>query len=191
MHADTVWHSRFPTNVWKAEYNAVLSNALLLELRAGAYKSLWAERARAPAPRVEDVGNNFVAGGVYGIDFDRHRPQVNGALSYTRKGWGGSHNFKFGGEVMQDTVKNPFGGFTSATNALSLFNNSAPTQVYVYLSPSNSQSGVLSDALFANDTWQVNKRADAESRPPLGPPAGIPARAGRRAGGQPSEKSAT
>ena len=41
---------------------------------------------------------------------------------------------------------------------MSLFNNSAPTQVYVYLSPSNSQSGVLSDALFANDTWQVNSR---------------------------------
>ena len=40
MHADTVWYSRFPTDVWKVEYNAVLSNSVLLEVRAGAYKSL-------------------------------------------------------------------------------------------------------------------------------------------------------
>src|SRR5712692_6722855 len=158
MHADTVWQSRFPTDVWKVEYNAVLSNALLLEVRAGAYKSLWGRVGKSSAPRVEDIGNNFVSGGVYGIDYDRHRPQVNGALSYSKNGRSGNHNFKFGGEIMRDTVSNPFTGFTSATNALSLFNNGAPTQVYVYLSPSVSQSGVLSDALFANDTWQVHKR---------------------------------
>jgi outer membrane receptor protein involved in Fe transport len=158
MGAATVWNSRFPTDVWKVEYNAVLSNALLLELRAGAYKSLWARSGKSPDPRVEDVGNNFVAGGVYGLDFDRHRPQVNGALSYSRNGWGGSHNFKFGGEIMRDNVSNPFNGFSSARNALSLFNNGAPTQVFVYQSPSVSQSGVLSDAVYVNDTWQVNKR---------------------------------
>ena len=127
-------------------------NALLLEVRAGTYHSLWWRTSKAPAPRVEDIGNNFVAGGVYGIDFDRQRPQVNGALSYSRNGWGGNHNFKFGGEIMRDSVSNPFKGFTSASNALSLFNNGAPTQVFVYQSPSVSQSGVLSDALHVNDT---------------------------------------
>ena len=158
MHADTVWQSRFPTNVWKVEYSSVLSNSVLLEVRVGAYKSLWSRVGKSAAPRIEDIGNNFVSGGVYGIDFDRHRPQVNGALSYTKNGWAGSHNFKFGGEIMRDTVKNPFPGFSNANNALSLFNNGVPTQVFVYLSPSNSESGVLSDALYVNDTWQVSKR---------------------------------
>ena len=158
MHADTVWYSRFPTDVWKVEYNAVLSNSVLFEVRAGAYKSLWNRVGKSAAPRIEDVGNNFVSGGVYGIDFDRHRPQVNGSVSYAKNGWGGSHNLKFGGEIMRDTVKNPFTGFASATNALSLFNNGAPTQVYIYQSPSNSQSGVLSEALYANDTWHAGKR---------------------------------
>ena len=158
MHADTVWNSRFPTDVWKVEYNAVLSNSLLLELRAGAYKSLWARTGKSAAPRVEDIGNNFVSGGVYGIDFDRSRPQINGALSYSKSGWGGNHNFKVGGEIMRDSVSNPFNGFSNASNALSLFNNGAPTQVYVYQSPSVSQSGVVSDAVYVNDTWQVNKR---------------------------------
>ena len=158
MHANTVWYSRFPTDVWKVEYNSILSNSMVLEVRVGAYKSLWNRVGKSSDPRIEDIGNNFVAGGVYGIDYDRSRPQVNGALSYTRTGWGGSHNFKFGGEIMRDMVKNPFSGFTSTTNALSLFNNNVPSQAYVYLSPSNSQSGVLSDALYANDTWQVNHR---------------------------------
>ena len=107
---------------------------------------------------MEDTANNFVSGGVYGINFDRNRPQVNGSLSYSKSGWGGSHDFKFGGEIMRDAVINPFYGFTSATNSLSLFVNGAPSQVYVYQSPSFSQSGVLSDALYANDTWRVNKR---------------------------------
>src|SRR5438105_981976 len=158
MHADAVWNSHFPTSVWKLEYDSVLTNALLLELRVGAYQSIWWRTGKSSAPRVEDTGNNFVSGGVYAINFDRSRPQVNGALSYSKTGWGGNHNFKFGGEIMRDLVINPFYGFTSSTNALSLFVNGAPSQVFVYQSPSFSQSGVLSDGLFANDTWQVTKR---------------------------------
>lgn len=158
MHADTVWSSHFPTNVWKLEYNSILTNALLLEIRAGTYHSVWWRTSKSSAPRVEDSGNNFVSGGVYGINYIRNRPQVNGSLSYSKSGWGGNHNLKVGGEIMRDTVVNPFYGFTSATNALSLFVNGAPSQVYVYQSPTFSQSGVLSDALYVNDTWLVNKR---------------------------------
>src|SRR5262252_5287431 len=158
MHADSVWNSHFPTNVWKVEYNSVLSSALLLEVRAGAYQSVWWRTDKSSAPRVEDTGNNFVSGGVYAITFDRSRPQVNGAISYSKSGWGGNHNFKFGGEIMRDLVVNPFYGFTSSTNSLSLFVNGAPSQVFVYQSPSFSQSGVLSDGLYANDTWQATRR---------------------------------
>jgi outer membrane receptor protein involved in Fe transport len=158
MHADTVWDSHFPTNVWKLEYNSVLTNALVLEVRAGAYQSVWWRTSKSSAPRVEDTGNNFVSGGVYAITFDRTRPQVNGSISYSKSGWGGNHNFKFGGEIMRDLVVNPFYGFTSSTNSLSLFVNGAPSQVFVYQSPSFSQSGVLSQGLFANDTWQATKR---------------------------------
>jgi outer membrane receptor protein involved in Fe transport len=158
MHADSVWSSHFPTDVWKLEYNAVLTDALLLEVRTGTYHSVWWRTSKSAAPRVEDTGNNFVSGGVYAINFNRDRPQVNGSLSYSRTGWAGNHTLKIGGEVMRDKVVNPFYGFISTTNALSLFVNNAPSQVYVYQSPSFSQSGVVSDALYVNDTWQLNKR---------------------------------
>jgi hypothetical protein len=158
MHADTVWDSHFPTNVWKLEYNAVLTSALLLEVRAGEYQSVWWRTGKSSAPRVEDTGNNFVSGGVYAITFDRTRPQVNGSISYSKSGRGGNHNLKFGGEIMRDLVINPFYGFASPGNSLSLFVNGTPSQVFVYQSPSFSQSGVVSDGLFANDTWQMTKR---------------------------------
>ncbi len=142
MHADTVWNSRFPTDVWKAEYNAVLSNSLPAGSASRRVQSLWARDGKVHAPRVEDIGNNFVSGGVW------HRPRPSPsagqrvALSYSKSGWGGNHNFKLGSEIMRDCSSSPFTGFRDASNALSLLNNGAPTQVDVYQSPSESQNGL-------------------------------------------------
>lgn len=158
MTADSVWHSRFPLHVWKAEYTGVLSSALYVELRAGAYHSVWAREGKSSAPRIEDIGNNIVSGGVWSTDLRRHRPQANGALSFTTSRWGGSHNFKVGGEVMRDLLVQPFTGFETATNALSVFNNGVPNQVDIYLSPSESKNGLWTSSGYVNDTWQLTRR---------------------------------
>jgi hypothetical protein len=158
MHANTVWDSTFPTNVWKAEYNAVLGNAVFLQTRVGRYHTVWQRAGKSPDPRVEDIGNNQLSGGVYGTTYDRSRPQVNGAITYTRSGWAGTHNFKFGGEVMRDSLTQPFTGFQAACNCLSVLNNTAPTQVYLYRGANVSLEGQWSDGLFANDNWQLNRR---------------------------------
>jgi flavin-dependent dehydrogenase len=76
VHAETAWNSRFPTDVWKVEYNSVLSNSLLLEVRAGAYKSLWARTGKSPDPRFEDIGNNFVSGVLADDSEKAFRPDV-------------------------------------------------------------------------------------------------------------------
>ncbi len=158
MTADSVWHSTFPLHVWKAEYNGVLSSSLFLELRTGAYHSVWLRTGKSAGPRIEDIGNNFVSGGVWATDLRRHRPQANGALSYSKTGWGGSHNIKVGGEVMRDLLVQPFTGFEHPTNALSVFNNGAPNQVDIYLSPSESKNGLWTYSGYVNDTWQLNRR---------------------------------
>jgi hypothetical protein len=158
MHANTVWDSTFPTNVWKAEYNAVLSNRLFLEVRTGQYHTVWQRVGKSSDPRVEDIGNNFVSGGVYGTTLTRSRPQVNGALSYSKSGWAGSHNFKFGGEAMRDSLVQPFVPFTTSCDCISVFNNGAPTQVYLYQGANTSQNGQWSDAVYATDTWQAHRR---------------------------------
>jgi hypothetical protein len=158
MTADSVWYSRFPVHVWKAEYSGVLSSSLFLEARAGAYHSVWAREGKSTAPRIEDVGNNFVAGGVWNTDLRRHRPQGNAALTYVKNDFGGTHNIKVGGEVMRDLLVQPFTGFPGPTQTVSVLNNGAATQVDIYLSPSESKNGLWTYSVYLNDTWQVNRR---------------------------------
>src|SRR5437870_4559276 len=95
---------------------------------------------------VDDVQDTRVpvgTGSVYGINFIRNRRHLQDALSDSKARWGGNHNSEVGGEIMRDGVVNAFSGFTRATNALSLFVNGSRSKVYVYQSPSFSQSGVL------------------------------------------------
>ena len=157
MNKDSVWSSVFPLFVWKAEYDWVISPSLLLELRTGQYHSNWTRTGKSPDPRVEDLGNNFVAGGVYATNLDRSRPQVNGSLSYTKSGWLGTHNFKFGVEYMQDLLTQPFGPFPNSCNCVSILNNGAPLNVYLYQG-NTSKNGLATTGLYVNDTWQLNRR---------------------------------
>jgi outer membrane receptor protein involved in Fe transport len=158
MTGDSVWHSGFPVHVWKSEYNAVLSNSLFLEARTGAYHSVWWRKGKSQAPRIEDIGSNVVSGGVWSTDLRRHRPQASGALSYSTTGRSGTHNFKFGGEVMRDLLVQPFTGFPHSSNSLSVFNNGVANQVDLYLAPSESKNGLWTYAAYINDTWQLSRR---------------------------------
>ena len=106
---------------------------------------------------MEDTGNNFVSGGVYQTNLLRSRPQVNGSLSYTKSGWLGSHTFKFGGEYMRDTLEQPFEGFPNACNCVSILNNGAPLQVYIYQNDV-SRTGLGTVAFYGNDTWKMTRR---------------------------------
>ena len=126
MHADTVWSSGYPNDISKGEYNGTLSNRMFLLVRGGAMKSFWYRNFKSSAPRIEDISTNFVSGGVFGIDNERFRPQVNTSLSYFKSDWAGSHNFKIGGEFMLDRLDQPFRGFGDPCNCVSVFNNNAP-----------------------------------------------------------------
>jgi hypothetical protein len=158
MHADTVWSSGYPNDIFKAEYNGTLSNSLFLLVRGGSMKSFWYRNYKNSAPRIEDISTNFVSGGVFGIDNKRFRPQVNTALSYFRSDWAGTHNFKVGGEFMLDRLDQPFRGFGDPCNCVSVFNNNVPSQVYLYQSPVTSKTGLWAYTAYANDAWQINNR---------------------------------
>jgi Carboxypeptidase regulatory-like domain len=158
MHADTVWSSGYPNDIVKAEYDGTLSNRVFLLVRGGAMKSFWYRDFKSGAPRIEDISTNFVSGGVYGIDNRRYRPQVNTALSYFKSDWAGTHNFKVGGEFMLDKLDQPFRGFGDACNCVSVFNNTVPSQVYLYQSPVVSKTGLWAATAYANDAWQITSR---------------------------------
>ena len=156
--ADALPDSYFPVRVLKGEYNAALSDALYFEVRAGAYISDFTTETKSPAPRVIDQGANINRGGVAGGKLTRSRPQMNGSLSYFTNGWGGTHTFKAGGEIMKDNLTDPFRGFGHPSNSVSYLNNGAPTQVDLYLGQNVSKSGLWTYAAYIDDSFQVNRR---------------------------------
>jgi hypothetical protein len=158
MRANTVWSSGFPNTTYKAEYNGVLSSSLLLVVRGGANNSFWFRNGKSADPRIEDTGNNFVSGGMYGIDNIRRRPQASGSLSYFKQGWAGTHNFKVGGEVMRDTLEQPFRGFINPTNSVSVRSNGAPIQVRLYQGPNTSVNKLLTESVYISDSWLPTKK---------------------------------
>jgi outer membrane receptor protein involved in Fe transport len=158
MHADTVWSSGYPNDISKLEYNGTLSNRLFLMVRGGAMKSFWYRNSKSSAPRIEDISSNFVSGGVFGIDNARFRPQVNASLSYFKDGLAGTHNFKFGGEIMRDDLDQPFRGFGDPCQCVSVLSNGVPRQVYLYQPGADSKSRLWAYTGYANDSWQVNRR---------------------------------
>ena len=157
MTANSVWHSGFPGHVGKVEYNGVLSSTAYLQVVSGLVKNVWWRKPKSSAPRIEDIGNNIVSGGVFGIDNERFRPQVNGSLTFLRRAFG-THNLKVGGEMMYETLVVPFRGFEDSRNSVSAFNNSVPNQVRIYLAPSESASGLWNYSAYVNDSWQLNRR---------------------------------
>ncbi len=157
MRANTVWSSGFPNDTYKGEYTGVLTNSLVLMVRAGANNSFWFRDGKSPDPRIEDTGNNFVSGGMYGIDNIRRRPQANGSLSYFKPAWG-SHNLKAGWEIMRDTLRQPFRAFENPCNCVSVRSNNVPIQVRLYQGVNTSTNMLMTYSGYVSDSWIPNKR---------------------------------
>ena len=75
-----------------------------------------------------------------------------------KSGWWGTHNFKFGGEYMRDSLSQPFVPFASSCDCISVMNNGVPTYVYLYSGANVSKDGLSTVGLYVNDTWQVSHR---------------------------------
>jgi hypothetical protein len=148
----------FPVRVWKGEYNATLTDAIYLEARVGGYHSDGVVTSKSAAPRIVDVGRNTVSGGAGALERLIDRPQVNGALSLQKSGWGGSHTFTIGGEFMSDRVVTTNSGYRDSCNCVSTLNNSVPTQVQIQTGTNVSKNDLTTAAGFVDDTWRVASR---------------------------------
>ena len=90
------------------------------------------------------------------FDNIRSRPQFWGALSYFKSGWGGTHNFKVGGEIMDETFEDVQGGYPN--NVLMYTRNNMPYHVRLYSQPNTSINGLSTRSVYLQDTWQLNRR---------------------------------
>ena len=126
--------------VWKTEWSAVIGKKLFVEARAGQFVASRAERPNGASPRTEDLQGPEVFGGNRDRREEWHSNQVNAAASYFRDGPFGRHQFKAGLEVERviaaDEWIHAYPG-----DVLHVTQNAIPREVYLFQTPSRSESG--------------------------------------------------
>jgi hypothetical protein len=152
----TTWNQNFWAWVHKAEWNGVINDNSFAEIRGGQYGYDWTNGVNGTGLRYEDIGNNIIQGRNRNWARERRRNQVLGSISYFKNGWGGEHNFKLGGEIFDETVKDVFiDGFEE--DILHVMQNGNKLDVILF-QPGESIGGLRTYGAFVHDTWRVNNQ---------------------------------
>ena len=142
----------------------VLSSSLFLELRAGAYHSVWAREGKSSAPRMEDIGNNFVSGGVWGTDLRPPPPAGERRAELHRSRAGAAATTSSSAARSCATCScSPFTGFTQRHQRAVACSTTARRLRWTSISRRRiRKNGLLDYAVYLNDTWQVEPAPHAE-----------------------------
>ena len=164
----TTWNQNFWAWVHKGEWNGVLSDNAFAEIRGGQYGYDWDNGVNGTGLRYEDTSNNNIFGRNRNWARERRRDQVLGTFNYFKSGWGGDHNFKIGGEVFHETVKDIFiDGFEedfmhvtqNCPYPLPAVVPSNCTKLDVILfEPGDSIGGLMTYGAFIHDVWRVSDK---------------------------------
>jgi hypothetical protein len=160
--ADSTWQQLYWGHTYKVGYESVLSDSTFVELRGGQFRYVWPNFRYSEDPAYQDIGNQIVSGGNRDGWFRTpSRNQVAGSLTYFKSGWGGEHNLKFGGEWFRETFTDERGVGVDGVlpgDVLHILNNGAPSQVYLFATPSVSEQGLLTLGMYLQDSWRLNSR---------------------------------
>ena len=104
LTADSTVLQDSPSWVYKGEWNGTLTQNMFAEVRAGQFGYNFGLDSNTNGIRYEDLVTNEVSGGGRSWLNKRRRNQYTGAVSYFKDNFaGGSHNFKFGGEYLDES----------------------------------------------------------------------------------------
>jgi hypothetical protein len=121
-----------PSWVYKGEWNGTLGQNMFAEFRAGQFGYNFGLDSNTEATRYEDLITNEIRGGGRHWLNKRRRNQYTGALSYFKDNFaGGSHNFKFGGEYL-DESGNIMWDQGYADSVIHFLNNGVANSVRLY-----------------------------------------------------------
>ncbi|HET9370289.1 MAG TPA: TonB-dependent receptor, partial [Vicinamibacterales bacterium] len=143
--------------VWKAEWNAAIGSRFYVDARIGEFDADRPERPRGQAPRFEDIGTQIVCGGSRDLVQSLNRTQANGSINVLADDGPGRHHVKVGWEISQTMATDDWAA-ASPGDVLHVLRNARPTEVVLFESPSRSQTGQRSYALFVSDGWQITDR---------------------------------
>jgi hypothetical protein len=160
--ADSTWNQAYWAHTYKGEWDSVLNDRAFFEIRGGQFHYLWPNTRYTNSPAYADLATNIVTGGNRDGWFNiPTRNQVLGSFSYYKDGWGGSHNFKIGGEVFDERFDYERGqdglGYVPG-DVQHFLRNGVPTEVALFLSPTASLNGLRTYGMYLADTWRVSPR---------------------------------
>ncbi|MBI3491246.1 MAG: TonB-dependent receptor [Acidobacteria bacterium] len=162
LSEDSTWEQLYWGHTYKVGWDRIVTDRLFFEMRGGQFRYIWPNFRRTEAPAFQDIGNNLVRGGNRDGWFNiPTRNQVLGSASYFKDNWGGSHNFKVGGELLHETFTFIRGEGVNGVvpgDVLHVLNNGAPTEVLLFQTPSNSQNGLWTISGYVQDTWRLTPR---------------------------------
>jgi hypothetical protein len=146
-----------PSWVYKGEWNGTLGQNAFAELRAGQFGYNFGLDSNTDATRYEDLITNEIRGGGRHWLNKRRRDQYTGALSFFKDNFaGGSHNFKVGGEYL-DESGNIMWDQGYSDSVIHFLNNGVANSVRLYNSGTSSQNALGTTSLFVTDTWTVDR----------------------------------
>lgn len=143
--------------VWKGEWNAIVGTRLFVEARAGQFVARRGERPNGTLPRFEDRLLPQVRGGNRDWQQDLQRDQAHATVGYFRESRFGQHEIKAGLQVDRITEGESWSRAYPG-DVLHVTENGAPREVYLFQTPSRSESGHWWYAAYVADTWQMNAR---------------------------------
>ena len=171
IHRSTssTWNQLYWGSVTKGEWNSVLSDRAFFEIRGGKNGYDWPNSGHAPDEfAYMDLATNEAFGGNRNNQTDRHRAQLLTSLTYFQDGWAGTHNVKVGGELFREIRRGHNGGLTRNPRGVStshyfrgdmihVLQNGTPVGVYIFETPSTSDSRLWTYSAYVSDSWAVNQ----------------------------------
>ena len=148
--------------VGKAEWNAVVGDRLLFELRAAEFGADHRTKPRSSTPRVEDISTLVVRGGDRESLEQLRRDQIFGATDYFMGGPRGEHQLKAGVEAIRSLDTTSWlSGYPG--NVVHVTRGGSPTEVYLFETPTRSANGMWSYAGYGSYSWRPHRRVTVDA----------------------------
>jgi hypothetical protein len=159
--------------IYKGEWNGTINSTTYVEARYGVFGYYFPQVANSDTTRHEVFDNfrSLLIGADQKGQTDRQRRQATGSVTYFKDGWGGSHNFKVGGELLLESAWFGFTQVASGNIRETIASSGNPSQVQMYAPTAKSVgklgAGPTGDLLsvakvntvdaFFTDQWTVGR----------------------------------
>ncbi len=161
---DCSWYQASVNVPWKLEWTSVINDRTFLDVQYAGWKNqfpLYPQQTRSqstegiPAGYLDNATGQITGATSYYQDQIRNKPQFTGNVSYYRDDWKGTHNFKFGTEIVkEDRVLHRM----QPGDIFYYTRNGVGTELDVYNTPNGGVNETNIVALYAQDSWTIGNR---------------------------------